>query len=44
MATIQDIARISGYSIGTVSRVINNRADVSDELQLDGVLETEESW
>ena len=31
MATIQDIARISGYSIGTVSRVINNRADVSDE-------------
>ena len=31
MATIQDIARISGYSIGTVSRVINNRADVSAE-------------
>lgn len=31
MATIQDIARISGYSIGTVSRVINNRADVSTE-------------
>ena len=31
MATIQDIARISGYSTGTVSRVINNRADVSDE-------------
>ncbi len=31
MATIKDIARISGYSIGTVSRVINNRADVSDQ-------------
>ena len=30
MATIQDIARLSGYSIGTVSRVLNNRADVSD--------------
>lgn len=31
MATIQDIARMSGYSIGTVSRVLNNRADVSEE-------------
>lgn len=31
MSTIRDIARLSGYSIGTVSRVINNRADVSDE-------------
>ena len=31
MATIQDIARISGYSIGTVSRVINNRDGVSRE-------------
>ena len=31
MTTIKDIARISGYSIGTVSRVINNRTDVSDE-------------
>ncbi len=31
MATIRDIAKISGYSIGTVSRVINNRADVSPE-------------
>lgn len=31
MATIQDIARLSGCSIGTVSRVINNRADVSEE-------------
>ena len=30
MATIKDIARKSGYSIGTVSRVINNRADVSE--------------
>lgn len=29
--TIKDIARMSGYSTGTVSRVINNRADVSEE-------------
>ena len=31
MTTIKDIAQISGYSIGTVSRVINNRSDVSDK-------------
>ncbi len=31
MATIKDIAKLSGYSIGTVSRVINNRSDVSAE-------------
>ena len=31
MATMHDIAQISGYSIGTVSRVINNRADVSEK-------------
>ena len=31
MATIKDIARLSGYSIGTVSRVINKHRDVSDE-------------
>ncbi len=31
MATIRDIARISGYSTGTVSRVINHRSDVSAE-------------
>ena len=30
MATIKDIARLSGYSIGTVSRVINKHADVSE--------------
>lgn len=30
MPTIKDIARMSGYSIGTVSRVINNHRDVSD--------------
>lgn len=31
MATIKDIAKITGYSIGTVSRVLNNRSDVSLE-------------
>lgn len=31
MTTIKDIARISGYSIGTVSRVINNHPDVSEK-------------
>ena len=31
MATIKDIAKITGYSIGTVSRVLNNRSDVSQE-------------
>lgn len=29
--TIKDIARISGVSITTVSRVLNDRPDVSDE-------------
>lgn len=29
--TIKDIARLSGVSISTVSRVLNNRPDVSDE-------------
>ena len=31
MITIKDIARMSGYSTGTVSRVLNNRSDVSDK-------------
>ena len=31
MTTIKDIAKLSGYSIGTVSRVINNHPDVSEE-------------
>ncbi|WP_317313467.1 LacI family DNA-binding transcriptional regulator [Absicoccus porci] len=31
MATIKDIAKLSGYSIGTVSRVINHHPDVSDK-------------
>ena len=31
MATIKDIARLSGYSIGTVSRVINHQKDVSEK-------------
>ena len=29
--TIKDIARLSGVSVSTVSRVLNNRPDVSDE-------------
>ena len=29
MVTIKDIARESGYSVSTVSRVLNNRSDVS---------------
>ena len=28
--TIKDIARLSGYSLGTVSRVLNNHPDVSE--------------
>lgn len=31
MTTIKDIAKLSGYSIGTVSRVINAHPDVSEE-------------
>lgn len=31
MATIKDIARLSGFSVGTVSRVINDHPDVSEE-------------
>ena len=29
--TIKDIARLSGYSLGTVSRVLNNHPDVSEK-------------
>ena len=29
--TIKDIARLSGYAVGTVSRVLNDRPDVSEE-------------
>lgn len=29
--TIKDIARLSGYAVGTVSRVLNHQPDVSDE-------------
>ena len=31
MLTIKDIAKESGYSVSTVSRVLNNRRDVSPE-------------
>ena len=31
MVTIKDIARESGYSVSTVSRVLNNRNDVSPD-------------
>ena len=31
MTTIKDIARLSGYSVGTVSRVLNNHPDVSQK-------------
>ena len=31
MVTIKDIARESGYSISTVSRVLNHRTDVSPD-------------
>ncbi len=34
MATIKDIARISGYSIGTVSRVINHHPGVSEKARI----------
>ena len=29
--TIKDIARLSGFSVGTVSRVLSNHPDVSDD-------------
>ena len=29
--TIKDLARLSGYSLGTVSRVLNNQPNVSDK-------------
>ena len=29
--TIKDIARLSGYSLGTVSRVLNDHPDVSEQ-------------
>ena len=29
--TIKDIARLSGYAVGTVSRVLNGSPNVSDE-------------
>lgn len=34
MTTIKDIAKLSGYSIGTVSRVINHHPDVSEEARM----------
>ena len=29
--TIKDLARLSGYSLGTVSRVLNNQPNVSEK-------------
>lgn len=34
MATLKDVAKFSGYSIKTVSRVVNNLAEVSPETRL----------
>lgn len=31
LATISDVARLSGMSVSTVSRVINNKPHVSEE-------------
>ena len=33
MATIKDVARVSGVSVATVSRVLNNRGYLSDEVR-----------
>lgn len=33
MTTIRDVARISGYSVSTVSRVLNHKNYVSDEVR-----------
>ena len=43
MTTIKDIAKKSGYSIGTVSRVINKHKDVSEEARriIEKVIEEE---
>ena len=31
MATLKDVAKASGLTVGTVSRVLNNRPDVSEK-------------
>ena len=41
--TIKDIARESGYAIGTVSRVLNNQPGVS-EIARKKVMEVEEKY
>lgn len=43
MITIKDIAKKSGYSIGTVSRVINNHPDVSEKARntINAIIEEE---
>lgn len=43
MITIKDIAKKSGYSIGTVSRVINNHPDVSEKARdtINAIIEKE---
>ena len=31
MATLKDVARETGYTVSTVSRILNNRGYISDE-------------
>ena len=42
--TIKDIAKLSGYGIGTVSRVLNNHSDVSDKARKKIMEVIEESY
>ena len=35
--TIKDLVRLSGYSLGTVSRVLNNQPNVSERARQQGV-------
>lgn len=37
MATLKDVAKASGLTVGTVSRVLNNRGYISDKTMGKGV-------